>query len=129
MNRPATRIGSAALVVALTMISGATAMANDDDVIKRGNCSGRADWKLKAKPDDGRLEVEAEVDVNHNGQLWRWTIRHDGAVSAKGRARTHAPSGSFEVERRVVDASGRDHIVFRAVNVRNGQVCQGGLWI
>ena len=57
-------------------------MANDDDVIKRGNCSGSANWKLKAKPDDGRLEVEGEVDSNKHGQVWRWRIIHDGDVSA-----------------------------------------------
>lgn len=129
MYRRSLCIGAAATVVALTFVTGAAAMANDDDVIRRGGCDGIATWKLKAKPDDGRLEVEGEVDSNRNGQVWRWRFKHDGSVSAKGRSTTRGPSGSFEVERRIVDARGKDHIVFRAVNVRTGAVCRGSLTI
>ena len=129
MYRRPLRIGAAATAVALTLVTGATAMANDDDVIRRGGCTGVATWKLKAKPDDGRLEVEGEVDSNRNGQVWRWRIKHDGAVSAAGRSTTRGPSGSFEAERRIVDTPGKDHVVFRAVNVRSGAVCRGSLRI
>ena len=94
-------------------------------VIKTGSCSGSADWKLKAKHDDGRLEVEGEVDSNRNGQNWRWVFRHNGSVSARGWATTRGPSGSFEVERRMVDLRGADTIVFRARNPRSGEVCRG----
>ena len=83
------------------------------------------DWKLKAKHDDGRLEVEGEVDSNRNGQDWRWRMVHNGSVSARGWATTHAPSGSFEVERRMVNLGGTDKIVFRARNPRTGEVCRG----
>jgi len=95
----------------------------DDRVIQVGSCTGSTDWKLKVKTDDGRLEVEGEVDSNRNGQRWDWTIRHNGSVSARGTATTVAPSGSFEVERRVVDLAGTDRIVFRAVHA--GEVCRG----
>src|SRR6476646_6197966 len=37
-------------------------------VITTGSCSGSANWKLKAKHDDGRLEVEFEVESNRTGQ-------------------------------------------------------------
>ncbi|MCP3424316.1 hypothetical protein [Nocardioides pinisoli] len=99
---------------------------NDDDrVIRTGSCSGSADWKLKVKTDDGRLEVEGEVDSNVAGQRWRWSLRHNGSVSDRGVATTTARSGSFEVERKVVDLAGADTLVFRAV--RDGQVCRGSL--
>jgi hypothetical protein len=98
---------------------------NDDRVIKRGTCSGSADWKLKVKSDDGRLEVEGEVDSNRNGQVWRWRIRHNGALSAHGTRTTVAPSGSFSGERKVVDLAGPDKLVFRARHVGSGQVCRG----
>ncbi len=104
--------------------SPASADGDDDDrVIRTGGCSGSADWKLKVKTDDGRLEVEGEVDSNVAGQQWRWTIRHNGSVSDRGTATTTARSGSFEVERRIVDLAGTDAVVFRAV--RDGQVCRG----
>jgi hypothetical protein len=123
---------SLAVVVATTAVLATTApvaLANDRDTIRRGSCSGSADWKLKVKPDDGRLEVEGEVDSNRNGQTWRWRIVHNGSVSASGTRVTRAPSGSFEVERRVVNSRGRDTIVFRARNPRSGEVCRGSVTV
>jgi hypothetical protein len=96
---------------------------DDDRVIRTGSCSAGADWKLKVKTDDGRLEVEGEIDANVAGQRWRWMLRHNGSVSDRGAATTTPRSGSFEVERRVVDLAGTDTLVFRAV--RGGQVCRG----
>ena len=123
------RILTAATVlsVGLGVLTAVPATAGDDEVIRRGNCSGSADWKLKVKTDDGRLEVEGEVDSNRVGQRWRWQIRHNGNVSARGRAVTTARSGSFDVERRVVNAPGVDRIGWRAVNRATGQTCSGGL--
>ncbi|GAA5118369.1 hypothetical protein GCM10023339_30820 [Alloalcanivorax gelatiniphagus] len=96
---------------------------DDDRVIRTGDCSGSADWKLKVKTDDGRLEVEGEIDSNVAGQRWAWTLRHNGSVSDRGVGTTTARSGSFEVERKVVDLAGTDSLAFRAV--RDGQVCRG----
>ena len=50
---------------------------------------------------------------------------HNGSVSARGWATTHAPSGSFSVERRMVNLGGTDKIVFKARNPRTGEVCRG----
>ena len=120
-----TGIASAVLLAtALPVLGAGPAEARGgDDVINRGSCSGSTHWKMKAKPDDGRIEVEAEIDSNHNGQTWRWVLKHNGTASARGTATTHAPSGSFDVERRLVDASGQDSFRFRAVNNANGEVC------
>jgi hypothetical protein len=96
---------------------------NDGRVVKTGSCSASAEWKLKVKTDDGRLEVEGEVDSDVAGQQWSWTLRHNGSVSDRGAATTTARSGSFEVERKVVNLAGTDTLAFRAV--RDGQVCRG----
>ena len=122
-----TRFGALALVAATTLIPAASAEAKDGDVIKRGNCSGTADWKLKASPENGRIEVEGEVDSNKVGQKWRWKIKHNGSLSASGTKTTVAPSGSFEVRRVLVNMPGGDRIVFKARNIRSGQVCRGAL--
>jgi len=111
----------------LSVITAGPALANDDDVIRRGSCAGATDWKLKASPEDGRIEVEGEVDSNRDGQTWRWRIRHNGSLSARGTATTQPPSGSFEVRRVLVDAAGTDTIVFRARNPRTDEVCRGVL--
>jgi hypothetical protein len=96
-----------------------------DGVRSSGTCSQSAHWKLKAKPDNGRIEVEGEVDSNRSGQVWRWRIKHDGSVSAKGRATTAGTSGSFSVQRRMANLAGTDHFVFRAERSATGEVCRG----
>ncbi|WP_374454020.1 hypothetical protein [Nocardioides sp.] len=96
---------------------------DDDRVINTGSCSAGARWKVKVKTDDGRLEVEGEVDTNRAGQTWAWSLRHNGSVSARGSSTTTARSGSFEVERKIVDLAGTDRVVFRATYA--GQTCRG----
>ncbi len=105
----------------------AGAGSGDREVIRHGSCSGPANWKLKAKSDNGRIEVEGEVDSDANGQRWRWRILHEGDVAARGRATTSRPSGSFEVTRRLVNAPGDDRIGWRARHVGSGHTCRGGL--
>ncbi len=116
---------SAVIASALPLTVAPATASGGDDVVRRGSCSGSADWKLKAKPDDGRIEVEGEVDSNRVGQSWNWRIKHNGTVSARGTATTRAPSGSFSVHRRMVDLRGTDTFVFRARNPRSGEVCRG----
>ncbi len=124
---PSTRtvLATTTLVLAglLPVLAAGPAQAGSGEVVRRGSCTGSTDWKMKARPDDGRIEVEAEIDSNVNGQRWRWVLRHDGSVSARGTSRTHAPSGSFTVERRTVNSSGTDRYRFRARNPRTGEVC------
>ena len=122
-----TRVGALALVAATTVLPAASAEAKDGDVIRTGSCSGRADWKLKASPENGRIEVEGEVDSNRVGQTWRWSIRHNGSLSARGTKTTSGPSGSFTVRRVMVNIRGTDRIAWRARNVRSGEVCNGAL--
>ena len=122
MVRRTTAALAAAVMVGM-LATAVPATAGDDEKIRRGACSGSADWKLKVKPDDGRLEVEAEIDSNVSGQTWRWRISHNGSVSARGRKTTHGPSGSFSVERRMANLSGTDRFRLRASH--DGQVCRG----
>jgi hypothetical protein len=120
-----TRTGLAVLSLALPLglVAPASASGGGGDVRTSGGCSGSAHWKLKAKPDDGRIEVEAQVDSNAVGQRWDWTLKHNGSVSASGSKSTAGVSGSFEVRRRMANLAGTDHFVFRATH--RGQVCRG----
>ena len=97
--------------------------------VKRGSCSAATDWKLKAKPRDGRMEVEFEVDSNRTGQRWTYTLLHDGTVKASGTRTTRAPSGSFSVERRLPDAPGVHTFGAVAKNASTGETCQASLKI
>ena len=123
---------------ALTLTAAATALlvpaapgfAKDGDgrVIKRGDCSGASNWKLKAKPDDGRLEVEFEVDQNRNNVRWNVRIRRNGKSVASGARRTKAPSGSFSFERRIANPAGKDRISAVARRA-SGETCRASLRI
>jgi hypothetical protein len=124
MGNP-TRLVSLTVLTAALALPTAPAIAKDGDVIRTGSCAGSAGWKLKASPEDGRIEVEGEVDSNRNRQSWSWLIRHNGDVSARGTATTRGPSGSFEVRRVMVNLRGKDRFVFRATNARSGEVCRG----
>ena len=42
-------------------------MPTGGDVIRRGNCSGSSDWKLKLSPEDGRIEVEYRGRLERRG--------------------------------------------------------------
>jgi hypothetical protein len=127
INRTVKLLAAAALATGIAASGTTAAVANDADVIKRGSCSGASDWKVKASPEDGRIEVEGEVDSNRVGQTWRWRILHDGDVSARGTATTTAPSGSFEVRRVLVNSPGSDTIGWRATNPATGETCTGNL--
>ena len=119
------RVAAATLLAAAVPAVGTgTAHASSGDAVThRGSCSGSTHWKIKARPDNRRIEVESEIDSNHNGQAWRWVLRHNGTVAARGSSVTRAPSGSFEVVRRTGNAAGADSFRFRAVNQKNGEVC------
>ena len=92
MTKMPTRAVTALLIAtALPLIGAGAAHASDDDVIRRGSCSGSTDWKIKAKPDDGRIEVEAEIDSNRNGQTWRWVLRHEGRRRRAGPVHDQRP--------------------------------------
>jgi hypothetical protein len=105
----------------------ADARSGGGGVRTSGSCSAHGHWTLKVKPDDGRLEVEAEVDVNHNGAHWKWTISQDATTVRHGSAKTHAPSGSFSVERSLADKAGKHRIAFRATNPASGNTCHGAV--
>ena len=122
-NRIITAAALLAVVALPTMTPLAAHAKSDDDKIRRGTCSAASDWKIKAKPDDNRIEVEAEIDSNVNGQTWSWVLKHNGDVSSRGRSKTEGPSGSFEVERKTVDAGGVDRFKFRATHAASGETC------
>jgi hypothetical protein len=114
-----------ALVALLVGASPTPAKDGDGRVLRSGDCSGASNWKLKAKPDDGRLEVEFEVDQNRNNVAWKVKLRRNGKTVVSTTRRTAAPSGSFSLERRIADPAGTDKI--SAVATRDGETCRGSL--
>jgi hypothetical protein len=112
-------------LLAALALGAVPALAKDGDVLARGTCTGRSTAKLKLSPEDGRIEVEFEVDQNRVGKTWRVKIKRDGNVLASGTRVTQAPSGSFTFRATVSNGAGADTIVGKARNLASGQVCRG----
>jgi hypothetical protein len=117
----------AALLLA-ALLPGVAPARDNPGVIKTGKCSNGANWKLKAKHDDARIDVEFEVDQNVNGRRWNVVLRRDGAVVFRGVRITRPPSGSFEVDRRIADPAGADRIVATA-RAAAGGTCRAALTV
>ncbi|MFL6136066.1 MAG: hypothetical protein ACJ72A_24890, partial [Nocardioidaceae bacterium] len=103
----------------------ANASGGTSDVRASGTCTIGATWKLKAKPDDGRLSIEFEVDSNRVGQTWTVRLTDNRNPIYTGTRKTVAPSGSFTVAMLRRNLTGADTIRARAVNTVNGSVCGG----
>ena len=102
----------------------ALAFANDRDVSRLGQCTKSAFSKIKLSPENGRIEVEFEVDANRIGQSWRVVIRRNGKVNFRTRRITRRPSGSFTVRRELDNRRGApDFVHARAVSTTE-QVCR-----
>jgi hypothetical protein len=125
------RILQMALAASMVLtVAGATpAQAKDGDVIRRGSCTGSSDWKLKLSPEDGKTEVQFEVDSNKVGQTWAVRILKNGDRIFRGTRTTKAPSGSFEVRLVTSNPAGSDTYRARAENAKTGEVCSGSATI
>ncbi len=113
-------------VLALGVLGTAgVASAKEGRVVKTGSCSDQSTWKLKLTPDNAKIEADFEVDQNVVGDTWKVVMRHNGAVFFRGQRTTEAPSGSFDVSKKVHDAGGVDRFVAKATNLSTGEVCNG----
>ncbi len=129
---PARLLASGAMASALTMgalLAPAATFASGGSPTVRavGHCSARSTSALKAKHDNGRIEVEFQVDQNRVNRLWNVRIWDDGHRVFTGARRTTAPSGSFTVRRLITNRAGVDTLVALAVNPRTGETCRARL--
>jgi hypothetical protein len=113
---------SALGLLASAAVAGNGNGTGDDDVRVTGRCTGNATAELELSPEDGRIEVEFEVDQNRNGVRWQVVLRRQGAVFFRGSRVTRGPSGSFEVRRVTANGPGTDVVRARATSA-GGQVC------
>lgn len=107
----------------------ASASGGGGDVRSSGTCSGGGTWKLKAKPDDGRIQIEFEVDTNRAGQTWHVRIKDNTKLVADRYATTVAPSGSFTVKASTANQAGSDVIGATATRTTSAgtRTCSGAV--
>jgi hypothetical protein len=132
LNRAGLRRTPLSLVVLLALLALAVAAPGSalakgggdrPEVRVAGVCGKGATSKLKLKARDGAIEAEFQVDNNRAGTSWRVVFVQERRVVYRGRARTHAPSGSFSLEERLSNYPGSDQVMARAVGPR-GLTCQ-----
>ncbi len=116
---------TAAAAAALALLAAPPAVANEGDVEETGQCSQFGRYDLKLSPQNGRIEVEFEVDVNRRGQRYRVRLFQDGRRVEQGVYTTRGLSGSFTVRAVRPNRGGADRFRARAVRVGRGNVCGG----
>ena len=131
-NHPRTRLlmTTAAITIGLAapLLATATpafASGGGGGVSSSGACTSGGHFQLKAKHDDGRIEMEYQVDTDHAGQVWAVRITDNGAVVVSRHATTAGPSGSFTIRKVIADRPGPDKIHAHATFMNN--TCAGGV--
>jgi hypothetical protein len=112
------------LISALLVTPAALAKDGDGRIERTGSCSGSSNWEITVKPDDGRLEVEFDVDQNRNGVQWHVVLKLNGEKVREGNRTTQPPSGSFSFDKRVPNPAGEDKVVAIATRA-SGERCRG----
>ena len=109
-------------LAALTLAAVPAAAKDGGDVRVSGVCTQSTTSKLKLSPEDGRIEVELEVDQNRNGVRWNVLLYRNGKLVASTNATTRGPSGSFEV-RRVLARAGATTRITAVAKRASGERC------
>jgi hypothetical protein len=113
-----------AAVALLVVPAAANAKDGDDrraEVRVTGGCGAGVTSKLKVKSRDGGLEVEFEVEHTRSRVNWRVIFVHEGGVAWRGQV-SSGRRGRFEVQRRMSDMPGADHVTVRGYG-RGGLTC------
>lgn len=117
-----TALAALAVMLAVAVAAAPAAFAKDGDLRVGGTCTRSSTAKLKLSDEDGRLEVEFEVDQNRNGVPWKVVLRRNGVLVTSATAVTRAPSGSFELRRVLGRAGATTRIAARATSP-SGETC------
>jgi hypothetical protein len=128
--RKAIRFGIAGLLAAGLLMTAPAAFASSGAPAKggirvTGKCSASGVWKLKVGKEDGRLEVEFQVDNIKPGQAWDVTLSDNGTTFFS-RTKT-AKGDAFHVRKLTANQAGTDTIEANATNQVTGETCMGSL--
>ena len=122
MNKWSIGILAGMVALAIALVSAPVGAAKDGDKLVRGTCTSGATSKLKLSEENGRIEVEFEVDQNRNGVRWNVVIVQNGKRIARMSRVTKGPSGSFEARVVAPNQPGTDKFTARATRA-SGAVC------
>jgi hypothetical protein len=116
MKKWSVAILAGVVALAIALVAAPVGAAKDGDVRVRGKCTKASTSKLKLSEEDGRIEVEFEVDQNRNGVRWNVVLLQNGRRIARMTRVTRGPSGSFEARVLAADSAGKDTFKARATS-------------
>lgn len=99
-------LGAAALLVAPLSLMSAPAHADGPEKNREFRIAG-AEIDFSVEKDDGRFEVEVDVDDARPGSRWRVVLKHDGK---RFHSRVHRADGDgdIKIDRKRGDTPGAD---------------------
>jgi len=100
-----------------------------DPQVDRDPCGDGTPTRAKLKvgtTENNNLRLVAIGTVwSNDTDSWDWKLKHNGEVSDSGRSRGSEDEAlSFRVSSTMLNGYGTDDIVFRAENLRTGEVCR-----
>jgi hypothetical protein len=101
--------------LSLISLAPAVVQAKAGDVLQTGACSALGKWKLKLSPENGQIEVNAEIDNVRPGTRYRVQIFRNG-VSFYNVVQTVSPLGKIDVALVRPNAAGADTMRLLAVS-------------
>jgi hypothetical protein len=122
MSRWSIGIVVAVLGLAIALVAAPAGAAKRGDVRVAGTCTKASTSKLKLSEEDGRIEVEFEVDQNRNGVRWTVVLTQNGKRIARMTRLTRPPSGSFDARIVASNKPGSDKFAARATSP-SGEIC------
>lgn len=112
IRRATATVGAAALLAApMTVMSAAPASAADREFRYAG-----ADVEFDVEKDDGRFEIEVEIDDAKPRSKWVVVLRHDGKRFFKRTLRANR-EGEIEIEKKRRNTRGKDVFKLRVKKV------------
>lgn len=110
------------LVITAAVATFSPAFAKTGDIIKRANCPGSAKSKLKASPENGRIEVEYEIDDAVAGERWQIILKKGNRRIFKG-VRTVNKAREIHLRKVIRNEPGTERISAKARNLDTGGRC------
>ncbi len=124
----ATAAVSCAALLAVPAAASAAPIRMEVERESDGRCSARSTWDLNLEKENGRIDIDVEIDSPTAGQRWTIKVTHEGRTVVN-RTRTTDRDGEVEVSKHVPNTRGKDKVTFRATNRTTGEVCRATLSI
>lgn len=117
-RRSTALLSTGALLAAPVVLLAAPAHADAD---RSGACGGGS-FEYSVERDDGRFEIELELEDVKPGSRWKVTLRHDGNRYYQRTLRAD-DDGDLDVERSRKNTRGKDAFKFRLDRVKGSAAC------